>query len=43
MNVKHLREIPMGSPPAGALNTGGVFEIFRFLTNKSLYLVNDIT
>jgi len=24
ISIKHLREIPMGSPPAEALNTGGV-------------------
>ena len=24
ISIKHLREIPTGSPPAGALNTGGV-------------------
>ena len=24
MNIKHLREIPTESPPAGALNTSGV-------------------
>jgi len=24
MIIKHIHEIPMGPPPAGALNTGGV-------------------
>jgi len=24
MNIKHLREIPTGSPPTGTLNTGGL-------------------
>jgi len=23
MSIKHIGEIPMGSPPVGALNTGG--------------------
>ena len=25
-SIKHLHEIPTGAPPAGALNTGGVFK-----------------
>ena len=25
ISIKHLHEIPTGSPPAGALNTGGVY------------------
>jgi len=24
ISIKHLQKIPMGSPPAGAINTGGV-------------------
>jgi len=35
MDIKHVREIPTGSPPAGALNRGGIS------TNKTLYLAND--
>jgi len=29
--MKHLHEIPKGSPPAGALNTGGVWKFPDFL------------
>ena len=35
-----LREMPTGSFPAGALNTGGVYN-FRDFLHKSLYLAND--
>ena len=36
ISIKHLHEIPMGSPPAGALNTGGyknfaIFNITRYI------------
>jgi len=30
-SIKHLHEIPTGSPPAGALNTGGVYKLRDFL------------
>ena len=29
--IKYLHEIPTGSPPAGALNTGGVYKFRDFL------------
>jgi len=37
MIIKHLREIPTGSPTAGALNTGGVlnFRDFRPISHSS--------
>jgi len=36
MDIKHLREIPTGSPPAGALNTCcDVFAIAKFLLHCS--------
>jgi len=33
MTIKHLYKIPMGSPPVGALNTGGDFQqISRYIS-----------
>ena len=40
-NIKHLHEIPTGSPPTGALNTGGVHKFLDYSTNKSLHLTDD--
>jgi len=37
MRIKHLRKIPTGSPPAGALNTGGVYK-FRDFRPISRYI-----
>jgi len=36
--AKDLREIPPGSPPAGAPNASGVGQNRRLLTNSWLYL-----
>jgi len=30
MSIKHLREIPMGSPAAGALTTRGIWKFCDF-------------
>ena len=38
--AKDFREIPPGSPPAGAPNTGGVAQNRRLSTNSWLYLEN---
>ena len=39
-NTKDFREIPLGSPPAGAPNAGGVGQNQRRSTNNRLYLEN---
>ena len=38
--AKDLREIPPGSPPAGAPNAGGVVENRPLSTNNRLFLEN---
>ena len=30
MGIKHIGEIPMGLPPTGVLNTGGVYNVRDF-------------
>ena len=40
LDVKDLREIRLGSPPAGAPNTGGVGQNRGISTNSWLYLEN---
>jgi len=42
-DAKDLREIPPGSPPAGAPNTDGVSQNRRLSTNSWLYLENGTT
>ena len=39
--IKYLHEIPTGSPPAGALNTGGVYK-FRDFRPVSRYISQTI-
>jgi len=41
INIKHLREIPTGSPPAWCYKYRWGIKISQFSTNKSLYLAND--
>ena len=46
MSIKHIREIPSGSPPpTGALNTGGVlkFRDFRPITRYISQTIQDST
>ena len=45
MIIKHLREILMGSPPAGTLNTGEVqkFRDFRPTTRYIWKMIQDST
>jgi len=40
ISIKHLHEIPTGSPCGGAKYRWGI-KISQFSTNKSLYLAND--
>jgi len=41
MSIKHVREIPTGSLPAGALSTGVVYKYLAIFDHKSLYLATD--
>ena len=42
MSIKHLLEIPTGSPPAGALNTGSIkYKDFAIFDQHVTYLAND--
>jgi len=43
MIIKHLYEIPLGSPPAGVLNTGGVqkYRDFRPVTRYISQTIQD--
>jgi len=41
MGIKHIGEIPMGLPPTGVLNTGGVYN-FRDFQPISRYISQTI-